>query len=620
MDVLDTCLNEIVPLVDTRTMAERIVELCHIEAPTDFDSFEASARYLRRLFASAGADAEILRFPADGVTPYHMWTAPTGFRTNAAVCSIVEPAACAKVLGDRRVEPNTAIVGTGYTGPEGIEAETVHIKHQAAFSQMDIRGKIAYCSSLNPFSIRRQVIQGGGLAIVSSYTDRPQENHARVKWVNTWDAQSDGWLPTADAGKENLPGISISPDMGDYLEACLDTGPVRLRVVTEGEYFAGQLPGVLSATPGTDGGHVLLTGHLYEPGLVDNASGVITCLTASEILCQLGDSSGTRQLVRGLLNYHGQECYGVLALQQYHPGMLKDTFTHLNVDMVGRGKLPLELHRGLDASIGFGRFLLDLILRKAHRIAPTCSHKSHESFQINCTILADPALGGIPTCGLAQPSPLWHTSGDRPGTEELDHGMLRFAALAVTTWAYFLVTASEPEARWLLGRYKREFERSLTAGRERDTELCLDLAEREMLSIAEIVSHERRSGFRGDVCGYVAGLRQELGYRRVIRPAGTRAEVLESRRLYPRALRGGPAVAAGFTEAQLHDIGQPKWSTLHFVLKSWADGSRSIYDIARLASYETGQDLSLARVLTFFQHYAQQGIVSLSADPVLRTE
>ena len=66
-----------------------------------------------------------------------------------------------------------------------------------------------------------------------------------------------------------------------------------------------------------------------------------------------------------------------------------------------------------------------------------------------------------------------------------------------------------------------------------------------------------------------------------------------------------------FTPEQLEVIGHPKWNVLQLVLKSWADGTRSVYDIARLATFETGEPLTLAYALAFFEHYAAQGIVSL---------
>jgi hypothetical protein len=244
MHLLNRFLSSVVPLIDTAVIAQAAVELSQIEQPTDFCSFARSADYLKQRFLSIGAESEILHFPADGKTRYHCWTAPIGFRTTHAVCSIVEPQDCARVLGDRTVEPNTAVVGTGHTGAEGVEAEVVHARRSMDISDVDVRDKIIYCSDLEPQLIRQQIIEKQGKAVVSSFIHERAENTTYVKWVNTWDSQTDGWLPTAKAAEENLPGISISPEMGNYLEECLAKGSVKLRIVTQGEYFESELLGV----------------------------------------------------------------------------------------------------------------------------------------------------------------------------------------------------------------------------------------------------------------------------------------------------------------------------------------------------------------------------------------
>ena len=70
MDPLDRCLDDVAPLVDPARIAAGIRELAQIERPTDWDSFQSSARYLRDRFLAIGADAEFLRFPADGRTRF----------------------------------------------------------------------------------------------------------------------------------------------------------------------------------------------------------------------------------------------------------------------------------------------------------------------------------------------------------------------------------------------------------------------------------------------------------------------------------------------------------------------------------------------------------------------
>ena len=611
MDILDKVLADILPLIDTDSIAQGIRELAQIEEKTDFDSFSASANYMHRRFSSIGMESKILGFPADGKTRYQCWTAPIGFRTTRAVCSIVEPAECARVLGDRVIEPNTAIVGTGYTGPGGIEAEVVHLKEPADALTADIQGKIVYCSRFGAPSVRQAVIERQGKAIVSSFTKHREENYGYVHWVNTWDAQTDGWLPTARAQEENLPGISLSPAMGDTLETCLTQGPVRLSIITEGEYFESDLLGVAATVGGQEDGLVLLTGHLFEQGLTDNAAGAIIGLSVSEIIQDLKKRPAAVRLRRGLLNFHSQECYGVMALSQTHPEIPARAFAHLNIDMIGVAEPPVGLLPGLLASVGLSGFLLRLILERAREHVPACRYEMGKKLDINCTLLADPLLGGVPTTQLEQLNPMWHTSHDRDGVQELDRDTIRFITLASATWAYFLVTAGDEEAGWLLGEYKKDVESALSSEDITDTQIYFELKQREMSSIAALVSPTQRTCFLDKVHEFAASAKARVKAQTAIVPSGNEQEIAVSKRLFPKALFGGPAVAACFTKEQLEDIGSPKWSSEQLVLKSWADGTRSIYDITRLGIFETGTQFTLGYTLLFFEHYAKQGIVSL---------
>jgi hypothetical protein len=611
MDILDKCIADVLPLIDAEQIIRDIIKLGRIEQNTDFDSFAESASYLHQQFTSTGITSEILRFPADGKTKLQCWTTPIGFRTTRAVCSIVEPRDCARVLGTRDVEPNTAIVGTGHTGPEGIEAKVIHVKEQATVSAMDIKHKIVYCSDLNPLSIRQAVIEGGGKAIVSSYTKHRELNRHYVHWVNTWDSEPDGWLPTVRAREENLPGISISPEMGDYMEECLAQGPVKLRVVTEGEYFESEFLGVTATLEGQEDRWVLLTGHLYEQGLTDNAAGATIGFAVTKAILKLRNRLNVSRLRRGLRNLHSQECYAALALGQCYPGIPAKAFAHLNIDMAGVAGLPVGLLPGLLASVGLSGFLLRLILERVRQLVPSCQYKVEQKFDINCTLLADPLLGGVPTTQLEQLNPAWHTSRDRDGVQELDRDTITFVALASATWACFLVTAGDEEAEWLLAEYKKDVEATLRDGCIPDTQIYLDLKQQEMSAVAALTPPDKKAALLDDIRRFIADARTWIDKEALIVPAGSEEEEGQSKRLFPKALLGGPAVDGCFAPEQLEVIGHPKWNVLQLVLKSWADGTRSVYDIARLASFETGEPVGLAYALAFFEHYVAQGIVSL---------
>jgi hypothetical protein len=614
MDILDRYLTAVLPLIDVEEIVRSIVELARTERNSDFDSFEASAAYLQRRFHSTGIAADVLRFPADGRARLQCWTAPIGFRTTRAICAIVAPQASARVLGSRPTEPYTAIVGTGHTGPKGVEAEVVHIRdpealHAATVGELDLAGKIVYSSTLRPSSIRQAVVNGGGIALVSSYTKYRAINHEHVAWINTWDSATDAWLPTAQAQTENLPGISISPAMGDYLETLLAQRPVRLRIVTQGAYFESTFPGVTAALPGEEDRWVFLTGHLFEPGLTDNAAGAVLGFWTSHAIQELSGTPGFR-LRRGLRNFHSQECYGVLGLKQVHPQVLNGALAHLNIDMTGASEPPLSLNPGLLASAGLGGTLMRRVLERACRHVAGVPH-TRGGFDINCTLLSDPLLGGLPTTQLEQVNKAWHTSRDRAGTFELDRDTLRYTALAAATWAAFLACAGLEEAEWLLGEFEREVRTALKAGDVADSGIYLTLKQQEMSSVAELVPEGQRAELLDRVRAFIDRMRAGAPAWNEIVPAGSPQEIKESRHLYPRALLGGPAVDACFTPAQLADLGQPKWSYKQLVLKAWADGTRSVYEIARLASFETGAAIDLGYALAFFEHYAQQGIVTL---------
>jgi hypothetical protein len=175
-----------------------------------------------------------------------------------------------------------------------------------------------------------------------------------------------------------------------------------------------------------------------------------------------------------------------------------------------------------------------------------------------------------------------------------------------------MVAAGDDEAAWLLETYKRDVQEALRGNDIPDTQIYFDLKQKEMEGVAALASPDTRGNLADEIRGFIADEQARVEGGSAIVPAGTEQQVRESKRLFPKALLGGPAVDRCFTEEQLQDIGRPKWSSEQLVCKSWADGTRSIYDITRLAILETGAQLDLAYALTLFRHYAQQGIVSLA--------
>jgi hypothetical protein len=296
---------------------------------------------------------------------------------------------------------------------------------------------------------------------------------------------------------------------------------------------------------------------------------------------------------------------------------VRRAFAHLNLDQVGRGGVPLRVRPGLLASSGFSGFLLRSFLARVQRMAPAFRYEVASAFEINCTLLADPLLGGVPTSLIEQDNPEWHTSHDRAGVQQLDGDLLGAVALATAAWATFLVTAGDREVTWLLDAYREDAGRTLAADAIADGQIYGQLLRRELSSLAAIASPAMRSSVLREVERLAGDVTRRCGARTIV-PQGTAGEVTASKRRYPRALVGGTAVARCFTEEQLQAIGAPKWSTPQLVLKSWADGSRSVYEITRLGIYETGAPLTLAYTLGLFEAYAAAGLVTLHDEPQRR--
>lgn len=610
---LAALLQEALALADPAAIARTACELADIEKRTDFESFGRASRHVAGLFRAAGAETEELWFPADGTTRHGCWTAPIGFRTTRAVFALTDPPQCAGIVADRDAEPNTAFVGTGYTGPAGVAGELVPYVDGLAAGAEDLRGKLVLLTTTEPMSVRRQLVRGGAAGVISSFHGGKGDlSPDYVKWVNAWDAAPDGWLPGAAAAAENLPAICISRAQGERLIQQLAQGPVRGRIITEGAFFAGELPAVNAHTPGEEDRDVLLTGHMYEQGLQDNACGVALSVQAARIVAGLKRAQNVSVLKRGIRHFHGQECYGVLGLHQYHPDMTARAFAHATLDMLGRAG-PIIVKRGLLASEGFSNFLLRLILREAAAQPgfPGCTLNS--KFEINCTLLADPLLGGVPTSFVTQPCPEWHTSGDRVGRITLDPEVLRFIAAVTATWAYFLATAGDAEAEWLLGHYAEAIRLELAGGEIADREIYFWLKRRELLTLAAIVSSHRRESFIADIDALLAASRRAAPHLAagLPFPSSRGGRDTGTHHLYPKALVGGTAVDNDFSSAELEALGRPKWNLTHLVLKSWADGTLSIDEICRLAAYETGRPVAPDYGLAFFTAYAAHGLVEL---------
>lgn len=271
-------------------------------------------------------------------------------------------------------------------------------------------------------------------------------------------------------------------------------------------------------------------------------------------------------------------------------------------------------------------------------------------------ILSDPTVG-VPTPMLIQwPDRFYHTSADT--LDKVDPAMLARIGSLAASYAYIVATAGEREAIWLaheictrrqrrlarqvqdaitaalaaesvevIGRLYHDLQRAVAHRIERD-EAALASLERLWPGAAGLAEDlgqcireaaGRELGRAEAVCRHTAGL---LGAGSLPAPADVAEPWRKAagQRIVERNYRGPLSFHAGLldglslAEQDAHweaflQAGRD-WSTARSLAEYWADGRRSMADIADLVALETGNDFGQL-IATYFDLLARKGLVTL---------
>jgi aminopeptidase YwaD len=423
-----------------------------------------------------------------------------------------------------------------------------------------------------------------------------------------------------------------------------------------------------ATVPGAAHEEILLVAHLCHPrpGAHDNGSGSAALIEAASTLARLvadGSLPATRRGIRFLWIPEMTGTYAWLADHQI--GVEAGRWiAGLNLDMVGADQNATgsvwQLVDVPQAAASFADHLLawlrePFLIGQRYEETPFSAGSDHY-------ILSDPTVG-IPTPMLIQwPDTFYHTSADTPDKVSPD-SLARSGALAAV-YAYWLATAGPAETRWLahwmLTRFGIAAGKAAAAAAEKiaatqdDTERSRTLAEyrrqsafaADRLSVAlgsltriDSSIAEELAALRSQVVaiagregGWVENAVRSLGpvtadaSNLVTAPAPV-AEVndavsyAEAATLIPRRVLPGPIdmnltmqtqpaeVRAAFrtlTETSSSDLAEGG-----ALLQYWADGRRTVADIAGLVGLETGHHPG-ASALAFFKVLAQAGLVELT--------
>jgi len=609
-------LSLLLPVLDGQRVIEDAQAIQHLDRWFTFSRFQESARYSADRLREAGlSDVDIIQAPADGRSLFADWMMPLAWEAEGATFDVVAADGSAQRIANRAEIPQCLAMWSAPTPAEGVEGEIVWIADAAdpkGFPPEGIRGKIVFTSA-HPHQAKQVVSERGGIGIISDIPRMPEA----VSWINSWSDNPGGWAFHAD----DTPGWAfvISPKQGDELRARLRCGEkLRGRAVVRTSLGVGTLPTVTGVIPGVGKEEVLMLGHQFEQGAIDNASGVAAMMEAMRALQQLISEGKLAPPQRTIRCLFVSECYTTFYWTETSPAARR-TIAAICLDSpAGDPRLmakPLTIYGEPHANMSYVDALLAELAREAMPAVPSYPWRDYGFFSATDNLIADPSIG-IPCPWLGAHSRTWHTSADT--MDLLDPQQLRVVAQMTAAYAYLIATADGTRALDLAhlaaARGKAALAASGTAEVAQAKNSVLDdamlqliyLADRQAEAVGSVVALAAPSE-RREVRAQVRALQREVRRagrveaealaRRAGKPKHAPAAValdpaLSSIR--PRRLVRGPLTLDRVPLSERGGRPDPRWSFALFSVLGWCDGKRSLAEACHLA----GRELRGAQTLT----------------------
>lgn len=392
-------------------------------------SFMKTADFCEETMRRAGLqEVEQLKLKADGVIAHGGWVFPTAWDARAARLTLADDSNV--VFADYEKVPCSLCMYCPPTPHEGVTAEVVIVDDIE--NAPDVYGKIIL-TGLAPDDVSSLAKTGGAVGILSDffpYYPGVRDNRGQMKGISRWE----GIFIAPQDNTTNIFGFSLSPDKADEIRELVRKDPsVRLHAFVDAGVVDGALPTISGCIPGTDpdAEEIFLYGHLYEPGANDNASGAGLLLELAFCLNEAiaaGELPHPRRTIRFAMGY---ECGGSAAYLANHPE--RRHCMGIVTDMVGSEKIDCGLMVLRHTPVSSWSFIDSMMAamaaacREAYQPDFVWKEKPFSAGSDN--IISDPSRG-MPTVGLIIcPTISYHSSMDTPDRME-EKVMHRNTALA----------------------------------------------------------------------------------------------------------------------------------------------------------------------------------------------
>jgi len=612
-------LNVLKAEIDGRRAWDESVAVQAIDHRFTFSSFMESARHSAGRLRDVGLDrVEVLEAPADGRSIFGDWMMPLAWEVEEATFDLVGSNGTAERIADRAREPLCLAMWSAPTPEQGVEADIVWIENAADKRNCDpesVRGKIVFTSA-HPHQAKRILLELGAVGILSDFQPPPAKLPDAVSWINAWSDDPNGWALT----HRDTPAWAfvISPRQGDELRARLKAGEqLKGRALVRSSLGSGTLPVVTGVIPGSGKEEVLVLGHQFEVGAIDNASGIGIMIEVARALNSLvseGRLSPPKRTIRFLFI---SECYTSLFWVET-ARRARRTVAGLCLDAAcGSSEYaiwPLRFHANPHSHMSYTDALVLQLAREVLSEAPAYPW-DEAAFAMTDNLIADTSIG-IPCPWIGSHSRTWHSSADTP--EMLDSEAQSMVARISAAYAYLNATADEHQivdfAHLAAARGKGAIAAAgvaelarLDATELNDSQLQMSyLAERHAEAVGAVLNllpTSQRAASRPQVRALQREVRAagKTEATALARRAGQPGHVPQSSEdegalatIHPRRLVKGPLTLDRIAPEAREGHPSPRWSSTVLALLSWCDGRRSLADVCHL----TARELRTTRTLT----------------------
>ncbi|MGD1995701.1 MAG: DUF4910 domain-containing protein [Anaerolineae bacterium] len=627
--------------------AQAVADIARFHRIQASPGFRHAAEWTQERLARAGLETQILTFPADQETSFWSAVSFQEWEARQATLHLLEPVDQARKLADYRDSPlHLAARSLPFAG----EAEVVLMErgeNSNEYEGLDLTGKVVLTRGSLPRVHDLAVIRRGAVGLI--YDGMREVEPVRPAWSlpDAIEYTSFWWRGQEPEGF----GFALTPREGERLRRSAREHTLRVRAHVDARLYDGTLEVVEATIPGTTDEQILLVAHLChpQPSANDNASGAAALLEvarALEALIAHGDLSQPRRTIRFLWV---PEIVGTFAYLSTHEDQIPHMVAGLNLDMVGQDQeqcgSSLLIEQPPDALSNFAGALL---ARLRERLLPEVrTHGSLGGFPLfryadtpfsggsDHYIFSDPSVG-VPMPMIIQwPDRFYHTSGDTP--DRVDPRMLERVGSMAGVYAYWLAQAGQGEVRWLAREMSARFRRwiigtaqeAVTQADEQDEggkealrrqlryrstrhREALDRLRR--LAAVDVSSLQRKdTDFAEAEWGRVANLLPSRSISAL--PEVDGAEMIPEQRFRgPLQMRGAVA--------RLDESGRDSWwelqqrlrkisRTLPVLAQYWANGDRSVAEIAALVQQEAGHE-AVGMLTEYFQMLANVGLVEMT--------